>query len=125
MQDKAVEPLSLRPVNDPLKKEQCYALTAPFRLGEHIDNDRMPAFCDSVSFTCACKRVRENVAELNAGSARDDIWTLRRDRQPSDILAPIQQILETLTRFHPQDFERTGRDVTHLIKHACAMLSDG
>ena len=45
----------------------------------------------------ACKRVRENVAELNAGSARDDIWTLRRDRQPSDILAPIQELLEALT----------------------------
>src|SRR5882762_6322772 len=42
MQDKAVEPLHLRPVNDPLKKEQGYALTAPLRLGEHIYDDGVP-----------------------------------------------------------------------------------
>src|SRR5438874_1548926 len=97
MQDKAIDPLSPRPVNDPLKKEQRHALTAPLRLGEHIYEDGVPAFCYSVSFICACERVRENVAELNAASARDDIWTPRRDRQPSDILAPIQELLEALT----------------------------
>src|SRR5438105_4085992 len=110
MQDKTVDPLSPGPVNDPLKKEQGYALTAPLRLGEHIYDDGMPSLRDSASFICARERVGEDLAQLNACPARDDVRTLHRDRQPSDVLAPVQKIADPVPFFRTQNFERLLRD---------------
>ena len=125
MQDKAVEPLGPRPVNDPLEKEHGDALTTPFRLGEHIYDNGVPAIRDSVFFGRTRERVWQNLAELNSGSAGNDVWTLRWDRQPSDVLASRQEIAEALTRFRPQDLERSWRDLAHFLEHARAMLGDG
>ena len=125
MQDKAVEALGPCPVNDPLEKEHGYALTTPLRLGEDIYDDGVPAFRDLAAFARARERVWQNLAELNPGSTRNDVWTLRWDRQPSDILAPSQEIAEALTRFRAQDLECFWRDLAHLVEHARAMLSDG
>jgi hypothetical protein len=50
---------------------------------------------------------------------------MRRDRQPSNVLAPGQEIAGALTRFRAQDLERSWRDLAHLFEHARAMLSDG
>ena len=125
MQDKAVEPLGPRPVNDPLEKEHGYAFTTPLRVSEHIENDGVPAFRDFVPFACVRKWVRQNFAELNAGTTRDDVWTLRWNRQPSDVLAPSQEIVQALTRFRAQDVEGSWRDLAHLVEHARAMFRDG
>ena len=124
-QDKAVEPLGPRPVNDPLEKEHGYALTAPFRFGEHIYDDGVPAFRDLASLVRARERVGQNLSELNPGSPRDDVWTMRWDRQPSDILASSQKIAEAPTRFRAQDFECSWRDLAHLVEHPRTMFSDG
>jgi hypothetical protein len=125
VQDKAVEPLGPRPVNDPLEKEHGYALMTPFRFGEHIYDDGVPAFRDHVSFLRVRERVWQNLSELNPGSTRDDLWTMRWDRQPSDVLAPGQEIVEALTRFRAQDLESAWRDLAHLFEHPRTMLSDG
>jgi hypothetical protein len=105
VQNKAVEPLGPRPINDCLEKADGHALPAPIRLSEHIDDNGVPAFGDLVSFFRAWKRVWQNAAELNPSSAGDDVWLLLRDREPSDIFASSQEIAEAFTRFRAENPE--------------------
>jgi hypothetical protein len=61
----------------------------------------VPAFRDFVSFF----RVRQNCAELNAGSTGNDLRVPRGKREPSDVLASSQEIAEALPRFRAEDLE--------------------
>lgn len=124
VQDETIEPLGSLPINDPSEKEHGYTLTTPRLFGEDIYDDGVPAFRDFVSVARAREWVRQNFAELDPGATGDDVWVLGRDCQPSDILAPSQEIAESLARFCAQHLECFWRDLAHLIEHARAMLSD-
>ena len=47
----------------------------------------------------------QDVAKMSPGPARDDVGTLRGDREPSEVLAPAQEIVKAFTRFRAQDLE--------------------
>jgi len=91
----------------------------PCRFGEHIQDNSVPAFCDLVSI-----RVWENLAQLDPGSARNDVPGLRRYREPSEIVSSCYEIPETLTRFRTQRFKPCRRKLVHLVEHARAMFGD-
>ena len=101
MQNQSIEFLFARPIDNAFEQELAHAASAPFRFGEDIDDESVPAFRQSAHVG----RMRERMAKLHAGAcnylARRIDWT----GQPANIFAARKKFPQSIATSNAKCFE--------------------
>ena len=61
---------------------------------------------------------------LNAGAANDRFRVIDRSREPADVVAALEPLFQSHTRFCAQNFKGVIGDFAHVLKHSRTMPRD-
>jgi hypothetical protein len=124
VEHQAIEIFGTTPFDDLFHKELGDTLTTPPRISKHIENNCVTSVRDPYPFFTARKRVRQDLAQLNARATGDHVRFCGRSREPSDVFTLRERFTESIARSAPQRFERTRWDVAHFVEHPRSMFGN-